>query len=105
PPNSDVYCAGVLATTAAVATYLPGPDALTNGFSLGSDRATGLVQARGKFDALYTYNYPLTSDEVTADFLLYSLFMAPSTWVDITPAPYTNSASPVFNVVTGRGYL
>jgi alpha-tubulin suppressor-like RCC1 family protein len=66
PSNSALYinAAPVGANGAGVTLY---PDALTravNGFNIGSDR-NGSDQARGRFDTMETFNYPLTASEIS----------------------------------------
>jgi hypothetical protein len=68
PTNSFLYLDGQLAASGAGICYVPSGDALTNGFAVGSDFATGLQQAHGQFDDLYTYNYQLNSNDVASDY-------------------------------------
>lgn len=68
PTNSFLYLDGQLAASGTGVCYLPSGDALTNGFAIGSDFATGLQQAHGIFDDLYTYNYQLSADDVASDY-------------------------------------
>ena len=101
--NSALYVDGVLATNGPGVRYFPGPDTLTNGFSLLS-ASNGTFQARGSMDDLFTYNYPLSSAEVADSYALYSLFRRPLI-SSIGSAPSTPVTSPVFLAVTGRGWL
>jgi hypothetical protein len=66
PSNSALYIDGqpVVTNGLGVTVY---PNAVTraaDGFSVGSDRA-GTAQAKGLFDALETFNYPLTAVEIS----------------------------------------
>src|SRR5207249_4847465 len=65
--NSALYLDGVLATNGSGVAYRPGPDALTNGFYIGSD-SNGVAQARGAFDDLSTYDHPLSADTISNSF-------------------------------------
>jgi hypothetical protein len=68
PTNSFLYLDGQLAASGKGVCYLPSGDVLTNGFAIGSDFATGLQQAHGIFDDLYTYNYQLSANDVASDY-------------------------------------
>ena len=105
--NSSLYIDGTLATNAgAGVAYWPGPDVLTNGFCLGSD-STGFAQAHATLDDVSTYNIPLSAGTISNLFQSAWLYyyLNPLLWENITSAPYTNTASPVFDVVTGKGSL
>ena len=65
--NTALYLDGVLATNGPGVTVYPGPDALTNGFCIGSD-SSGVYQAHGLFNTVQTYGYPLNSYDVRCDF-------------------------------------
>ncbi len=68
PSNSFIYVDGQLAASGPGVCYVPSGSILTNGFAIGSDFATGMQQAHGQFDDLYTYNYQLTADDVADDY-------------------------------------
>lgn len=68
PTNTFLYLDGQLAATGDGVRYLPSSNALTNGFAIGSDFATGLKQVHGQIDDLYTYNYQLNSNDVASDY-------------------------------------
>jgi len=107
--NTALFLDGVLATNGPGVTSWPGTNVLAGGFFIGSD-STGVVQAQGAFDDLYTYNAPL--DTNTIYYGIYGLF-----WPDyyLTPwnmmanilsapsSPSTNAVTP--DVITGAGYL
>jgi hypothetical protein len=64
PTNSSIYVDGQpLATNGLGAFYFPDASARSAGFTIGSTKA-GVNQARGRFDELQTFNYPLVSDDV-----------------------------------------
>ena len=77
PTNTLLYLDGTLATNGPGISVLPGPDALTNGFYIGSD-FTGIEQAHGQFDDMWTYNYPLYAEEVSGNYAYFSPFANPS---------------------------
>jgi hypothetical protein len=68
--NSALYLDGQLADTGAGVSVFPGPEVRTNGFWIGSD-GSGVVQAHGLFDDLYTFDSALDGESVTN---LYHIF-------------------------------
>ncbi len=107
--NSVLYVDGEVAAIGEPPYDLPPPVTLTNGFYLGSD-LTGLLQARGMFDDLVTYDFPITEEEI------YNTFQAQSFYYYLNPANEANyaissSAPPIatydpgFNPITGIGSL
>src|SRR5579884_3732018 len=75
--NSALYVEGQLTSTGPGVSIVPGQNVFTNGFSIGSDSATGLLQARGVFNYLRTYNYELNADTIAADYADDSQFVYP----------------------------
>ena len=67
PTNTALYTNGVLAATNIGVAYYPARDIRTNGFTIGSNR-DGTNQARGLFEDLETFNYSLTTNEITANY-------------------------------------
>jgi hypothetical protein len=64
PTNSSIYVDGVpLATNGLGVFYFPDASARSGGFTIGSTK-TGVNQARGRFDELTTFNYPLATEEI-----------------------------------------
>jgi hypothetical protein len=104
--NTSLYIDGVLVTNGPGTVYLPGPDVLTNGFWLGSD-STGVSQARGMYDDISTYNYPLSSDDIGAMYLYdaFYFYMNPMNRANLSSAAFTNSYTPTFDAISGPGYL
>ena len=101
PTNTALYVDGDLVTNGAPMTIYPGADVLTNGFYVGSD-SNGFYQAHGLFNTVETFNYPLSADDILANFN-YDL-----TWYRISPwnlamelsssiAPSTNDLSVQFS--------
>ena len=70
PTNTFLYLDGALATNGPGVSIVPGSDALTNGFYIGSDY-TGIDQAHGQFDNLWTYNFPLYPYEVSDNYAYF----------------------------------
>ena len=60
PTNTALYVDGQLLTNGSGITAHPNSSELTNGFRIGSDEY-GNNQAKGAFDELETFNYPLGS--------------------------------------------
>ncbi|MDB6021853.1 MAG: hypothetical protein JWQ04_1710, partial [Pedosphaera sp.] len=64
--NSALYLEGALITNGPGISAIPSASVLTNGFSVGSDgNGTAQLQARGIFNDLITYNYPLDVNTVS----------------------------------------
>ena len=75
PTNTALYLDATIVTNGPGMTVWPGPDALTNGFSIGSDGGdTGMAQAHGMYDQLTTYNYPLDSNIVQSTYWYNSIW-------------------------------
>lgn len=104
--NSALYLDGVLATNGAAVTYRPGPNILTNGFCIGSD-STGVAQVHGTIDDVETYNYVLDADTIAQLFndTQMNYYLNPWNIANIASAPSTPTTSPVFEAITGNGYL
>ncbi|HEY4415437.1 MAG TPA: LamG-like jellyroll fold domain-containing protein, partial [Verrucomicrobiae bacterium] len=65
--NTSLYLDGSLATNGTGALYYPNATERTNGFRLGSD-AAGSEQAKGQFDELETFNYPLNASDISSNY-------------------------------------
>ena len=66
--NTSLYADGQPVMTNGVGVaYYPGPAVRVNGFTIGSS-ALGTSQARGVFDDLYTFNYPLSAADIFANY-------------------------------------
>ena len=104
--NSLLYIDGELATNGPGLTILPGPQALSNGFFIGS-ASNGVAQAHGMFDDLTTYNYQLDAGTVNSTFVLSEMWflLNPMNQANISQAPSTPETSPTFEAITGPGYL
>ncbi|MDR3562928.1 MAG: hypothetical protein P4N59_16045 [Negativicutes bacterium] len=109
--TNTLYLDGALVTNGPGITAWPGTNATAGGFFIGSDGGgTGLLQAQGAFDDLYTYNVPLDSSTV---YRLYEDFypeyyLTPGNWsfvANIVSAPSNPSTSPTPDVITGQGNL
>ncbi len=74
PTNSALYLDGTLAASGPGVTVYPGLDVLANGFVVGSDYETALAQARGTFDDLATYDFPLDAQTIASLYGYYSMF-------------------------------
>src|ERR1041384_8198034 len=105
--NTALYIDGVVVTNGPPLTYLPGPGVST--FNLGSD-ATGIDQMHGMMDDVYTYNYQLDAvsinDAYQSGVPIY--LMTPlnqANLVGLTSALSSPVTTPVFEAITGWGYL
>ncbi len=76
--NSALYLDGALAATGTGVTVNPGTNATT--FSIGSDGntgGTGLLQARGVFADVATYDYPVTAEAISNNYAVDSELVYP----------------------------
>ncbi|HXT10732.1 MAG TPA: alpha/beta hydrolase [Candidatus Angelobacter sp.] len=89
--NSALYLDDILATNGPGIAVLPGTNATANGFFIGSD-STGLEQARGMFDDIYTFANPINSNDVEHiyDSQYYDFFLNP---YNATPYAVDNNVS------------
>ncbi len=68
PSNSSLYVDGQpLVTNGSGAIYYPNRTERSTGFGIGSDY-NGTNQARGTFDELQTYNYPLSATTIATNY-------------------------------------
>ena len=106
PTNTALYLDGALVTNGPGVTVFPGLDVLTNGFWIGSD-SNGLCQARGSFDDLHTYNFPLSDSTIYLDYALFSIsYYGGGYAYRVSQAPSAASSNAIaFQAVTGPGYL
>jgi hypothetical protein len=82
--NTALYLEGALAATGPGITVLPLPEVLSNGFSIGSDgNATGLSQARGVYNSLLTFDYPLDATTISNNYAYDSQ--------NVYPLPFSGS--------------
>ncbi|PWU12226.1 MAG: hypothetical protein C5B50_21875 [Verrucomicrobia bacterium] len=105
--NTALYLDGQWITNGPPTTCLPGSDALTNGFYIGSD-SNGIAQIHGMFDDLFTYDHPLTSNEIAS---LFNKYVA-QYWLNplnepanIVSGPSSPTNVPTFVAITGTGFL
>jgi len=67
PTNSSLYVDGQLAGTGAASLWYPNLTERSRGFRIGSDQ-NGVNQARGAFDELETFNYPLAASDIATNY-------------------------------------
>jgi Concanavalin A-like lectin/glucanases superfamily/Bacterial TSP3 repeat len=106
--NSALYLDGVLMTNGLPVTVYPGLNVLTNGFYIGSDN-TGVLQARGMFDEIETFNYPLDATTVSNLFAWEVGVFRIDPW-NVMPKTLPSGSSspsyvPTYNAITGSGFL
>ena len=104
--NSALYVDGEWVTNGLPVTYWPSPDALANGFYIGS-ASNGTAQAHGMFDSLSTYANPLDAGSVASTFWRNNAayYLNPMNIANISSAPSTPQLAPTFVAITGPGYL
>lgn len=107
--NTALYLDGVLATNGPPITVYPGPDVLANGFYIGSD-STGIYQADGLFNNIYTYGVPLDADTIQRmfkyNFAFYMINPMNRAMEGLIAAGSSiPSTGPTPNVITGQGNL
>jgi hypothetical protein len=68
PTNTTLYIDGAMAASGpGIAHYPDAASRSASGLNIGTD-VTGTLQAKGLFDEVETFNYPLGSAEVTASY-------------------------------------
>jgi len=113
--NTALYLDGVLAANGDGITAWPDASVQAGGFYIGSD-STGIYQAQGAYDDLYTYNTPLTTNMVSwlYNTLDVQYYANPNNWLYMTAvgsaqSSYSSSSDPAYNypynIITGSGYL
>jgi len=71
PTNSYLYLDGQLATNGTGASHYPNLTERAKGFRIGSDQ-NGNAQAKGTFEELETFNYPLNASDISSNYLAVS---------------------------------
>jgi hypothetical protein len=106
--NTALYLDGALATDGPPLTIYPGPEAVTNGFFIGSD-GFGQNQAHGLFNSMATYNVPLDASAIqqifSGQYNYYMINPVNRAMFNLTSADYSPSTGPMTNVITGQGNL
>jgi len=109
--NVSLYLDGQLATNDPGGLSIwPGSNVLSNGFYIGSD-STGVYQAHGLFNSVYTYNYPLDSNTVQQlypyedYFGMYMMNPFNTAMFILTNAISSPSLTNGFDVISGLGNL
>ncbi len=104
--NTSLYLNGVCVTNGPGISVLPSPEVMSNGFAIGSDAATGLLQMHGSMNGLVTYNCQLDGATVDAEWTLNGIFyFGGGAMPLLVQAPFVPQSTPVFDAVTGPGYL
>jgi hypothetical protein len=104
--NCALYLDAQLVTNGLPLSYWPDTGVLTNGFTIGSD-GSGTIQAHGMFDDLVTYSYPVDSTTISGMFLdgVVYFLLNPMNAANLTQAPSQPVTTPVFEAITGSGFL
>lgn len=105
--NTALYVDGDCVTNGPGITILPSMEVASNGFSIGSDVATGTLQMHGAMNSLQSYSYPLAASEVSSAWVLSGIFYyrEPDPMDNFTNAPYTPEVGPIYDVMGGSGFL
>ena len=106
--NTSLYVDGQWVINGPGLSVLPPAGTLTNGFTIGSDLATGTNQMRGAMNDLITFNYAIETNQVETEWVLGGAFygMNPNLVGNFANAPSSPGTEVGFyNVVTGSGYL
>ncbi len=101
--NTALYIDGSFVTNGPGVTIYPSPEVLSNGLWLGSD-SNGTSQCHGILDAVSTYNYPLDAGTINGTLIMNEIFYLPY-MASIQPAPSSPETTPVFDAISGPGYL
>jgi hypothetical protein len=72
--NTALFVDGKCLTNGPGISVLPSSDVLAEGFTIGSDAATGTLQMNGAINSLASYNYALESNSINDAYILNSIF-------------------------------
>src|ERR1039458_2224329 len=107
--NTALYLDGGLVTNGPPLAVYPGPDALANGFFVGSD-SNGVAQAHGSFNTVATYNTPMDAGTIQQIYsqqfpyyLMNPLNKAMFTLISATSSPAFAATS--YAAISGAGNL
>lgn len=105
--NTALYVDGDTVATGPGISVLPSMEVASNGFSIGSDMATGTMQMHGAINGLQSYNYPLAASDVSGTWVLTGIFYYrdPDALDNFTNAPYVPEITQIYDVMGGPGYL
>jgi hypothetical protein len=103
--NTSLFVDGTCLTNGPGISVLPGMDVISNGFTIGSDIATGMLQMHGALNSLATYNYVLDSGSINVEAVLEAIYYLATANVS-SNAPYASpGVSAVYDIISGPGYL
>jgi hypothetical protein len=106
--NTALYLDGGLVTNGPPLAVYPGPNALVNGFCIGSD-SNGIYQAEGLFNDVVTYNVPLDGGTIQSIFNQEFAYYMMSPWntamFTLTSASSSPSFTGGYEAITGAGNL
>jgi hypothetical protein len=105
--NTALFVDGVCLTNGPGVSVFPSADVLANGFTIGSDAATGTLQMHGAMNSLTTYNYPLDVGTISAEWVLTGIFYGrnPDNLGNFTNYTFSPELAGVYDVVGGPGFL
>lgn len=104
--NTSLYFDGALATNGPGMTVWPSTNVLNGGFYIGSDN-TGVAQARGMIDDVFTYSFPMDAQAIMSQFTssYFVYYLNPANFANLSSAPFTATYTPIFNAIGGSGFL
>ena len=106
--NTALYLDGVLATNGPPLTVYPGSSALANGLFIGSD-STGVFQAQGMFNDIYTFNVPVDGGTIQTYFKNTLPMYMMSPWNSAMFGLNSGNPDPVnmtnTSIISGQGNL
>jgi hypothetical protein len=107
PTNTSLFVDGVCLTNGPGISALPSSTVLSQGFTIGSDAATGIQQMHGSLSSLVSYDWALDSGSVSAEWVLDGIFyfLNPDNLGNFENPPYYQGTSDIYDVVSGPGYL
>ncbi|MGA2751068.1 MAG: LamG-like jellyroll fold domain-containing protein [Verrucomicrobiota bacterium] len=105
--NTSLYVDGICMTNGPGISILPSTSIISQGFTIGSDAATGTLQMHGAMNSLTSYGYALDAGTVSANWVLDGVFYLrnPDNLGNFDNPPYSPGLSDIYDVVSGPGYL
>ncbi len=104
--NTALFVDGNCVTNGPGITVLPNVKVIANGFTIGSDIDTGMLQMHGALNSLSTYNYVLGDASINAQAILEAVFyLATASISSNAPSSSSPELSAVYDIINGPGYL
>jgi hypothetical protein len=103
--NTLLYVDGNCLTNGPGIGVFPNTSVISNGFTIGSDLATGLLQMHGAMNSLATYDYVLSSNAISAQSVLSAVFYPSSISVSTNAPSGPPEIAGIYDVISGSGNL